>query len=624
VNLDPCGDVGPRHDMKNTRTYRLILLGIVVLSAILNLLSIKFGLPYVYGRNVEGRIVTIAVNAFSTGDLNPHVAIYPHLQLYLILSGFIPYYIWGLLTGVFHSRADMLAVFQTDPTTLYTMARSTTALFGTGCVGMSSLIARRLYGRTASLAAAILAASAPLLVINSHLVSPDIIMTFFILVSFYFSLNILARGKALDYLLSGAMLGLSFSAKYPGAIAASFVVCAHILRSRSVGREEAAVFAWGRKLSVLSILAGFATITFGIFYDISPFLSLISRRSPEASERIILAIRTLSILLGSVMVALPFLTQRIKVLRDLLYKHRRLGVAAASCALFVFVGSPYLILDATVTVNSLIYHALAESKPFWGSEGTPVGWIQYLHILVDGTSLPFVLLSLTGIAFLLYRHRDTDILLLSFPLIYYAFMGSFDTKFPRYIVPVVPFMAVFCASLIRTLPSVERNMKVTRARALLVAVIPVFALPSLITSLEWDVKTGRVDTRTIAKEWIETNIPKGSTIAIEALGPPLSTSDYEILVYYRDGMKRLADLDPWAHYRLGEAKDARILLDGNVDYVIVNSNSYGNYFRVPRFYPAEHAFYLQLDSQGRLVKRFEAGRDPGPEIKIYSMKAIGS
>jgi hypothetical protein len=600
----------------------LILIAILFLGAILNLMNIQFGLPHVYGRNVEGRIVAIAVNAFVVGDLNPHTAIYPHLQLYLLLTAFIPYYLWGRISGIMTARADLLTIFQTDPTVLYTISRAVTALFGTGCIMMVYLIARRLYGKNIALVSSLIVSTFPLIVTNSHLVSPDVIMTFFILASFYYAIRITERGGFRDYFLCGAMLGLAFTAKYPAALAAVFVLLAHLLRKPSDNLSGKGGYTWSPLTLTVTVLSGITTIALGLSLDLSPLTLTLNRHFQLNSEKLIFWIRTLAVITGALLALLPLLTQKIRPFGSFFFSHRLFLSAICGCIVFIVIGSPYLLIDFHTTLNALLYHAHTESKPFWGSEETPVGWIYYLNLLRKGTSLPFVALFITGTVLLLYRHRNKDILILSFPILFYLFIGSFETKFPRYIIPIVPFLAIFAASIIDTVTCSDRMTNRNRIRQTITVLISLFAIPSLITSIQWDIMMGKIDTRTVARKWIESNIPPGSKIAIDALGPPLSRADFQLYSFYRGMLKPIKDLDPWGHFRLGEAKNIDILIEEEIQYTIVNSNAYGNYRRVPHLYPEEHAFYANLDSIGTLVKTFHPVDNPGPEILIYSIDPV--
>ncbi len=591
----------------------LLLLAIIGLSIFLNLFHIQFGLPYIYGRNVEGRIVTIAVNAFATGDLNPHVAVYPHFQLYILLLAFLPYYLWGLATGAMTSRADILTLFQTDPTHLYAISRGVTALFGTGCVLMVYRIARRAYGWKTALAASLFLACSPLLITNSHMVTPDIIMTFFILVSCYYSIRIVEEGRLRDYISGGAAVGFAASTKYPGISGCVTVITAHILLLRSRGKIDGEERDWGHLASSVLIVLGIVVAGLGLFLDLSPVVSPVARRFPGSLGKVVFLIRGTALLSGAVMILLPFLARKSRFLRGFLNRHRPLIFSALACAAFSFLGSPYLLFDISTTIRSLLYHALTGGKEFWGCEGTPVGWIYYVQLLRDGTSLPFTALFLIGTAYAVYRHRTSELLLLSFPVIYYLFMGSFQTKFPRYIIPVLPFLAIFAASLIDAVR--ERSGSLMARGAILF--IPLFALPSLVASVRWDLEMGRVNTRTLAREWIEENIPRGSRIAIDSLGPPLDDSRYDIYIFHEGVLQH--PLDPWAHYRLGKVRTVGVLQENAIDFAIVNSDTYGNYRRVPHLYPEEAPFYTELDREAELIKEFKPDGNPGPEIKIYSL-----
>jgi hypothetical protein len=162
------------------------------------------------------------------------------------------------------------------------------------------------------------------------------------------------------------------------------------------------------------------------------------------------------------------------------------------------------------------------------------GWLFYLKTLFWGMGP--ILLALGGVGVLrrfylsIKAHDRQSILLLSFPVIYYLAMGATRHYFARYAIPLVPFLALFAAEEIEV---VARWLGAGRLRRQQVyaALLIVGALTMpLLASIRHDILLTRTDTRTLAKEWIEANVPANARIAVDwpVHGPPLSTAEIAV------------------------------------------------------------------------------------------------
>jgi hypothetical protein len=110
---------------------------------------------------------------------------------------------------------------------------------------------------------------------------------------------------------------------------------------------------------------------------------------------------------------------------------------------------------------------------------------------------------------------------------YFLLMASSRRYFVRYAVPMVPFFALAAADAVSW--AGERWSAGSRrgvAVALTVVVLLAAVQPTLAAARA-DFLWAREDTRTIAKRWIEENIPEGAKIATDWMvhGVPLATPD---------------------------------------------------------------------------------------------------
>ncbi len=300
--------------------------------------------------------------------------------------------------------------------------------------------------------------------------------------------------------------------------------------------------------------------------------------------------------------------------------------------------------------GTYIEYALREARAgeaggfgLWQIDTVP-GWEFYLKTLLYGLDLVMLTLGVLGLVrrtvIAVSRREVPGILLISFPLVYFLVMGSTQHYFARYALPLIPFVALYAAEATSAafdwLAVRRRSLAWATAAILTIAAV---ALP-LLRSIQHDVLLARSDTRTLAKEWIETNIPAGARIAADwpIHTPPLSTADqavpggsvaYDVQYIGGSGLSD-HDLD-W--YR-----------QQGYDYLIASSFIYNIPLVFPKLDAARKAFYASLPQQLTLVKEFSAAPDgseppflfdeiygpvislwqrerPGPTIKIYQLAA---
>ena len=115
---------------------------------------------------------------------------------------------------------------------------------------------------------------------------------------------------------------------------------------------------------------------------------------------------------------------------------------------------------------------------------------------------------------------------------YFVIMSLSQGHFGRYMLPILPYLVVLIADAAwNIVPALLRRMTGRSTRALKpsqwigVVLILAVLLPNLANSLRADWILAQTDTRTLAKRWIEENIPAGTRIAVEwpYHTPPLSS-----------------------------------------------------------------------------------------------------
>ena len=165
-------------------------------------------LPYAYNADEADHFVPHAIEMFGH-SLNPGYFANPPAYTYVLHYLFAVAY--GGTTGVRHALA-------VHPADVYTLARVAAALLGTLALWLLYVTGARLFGRGVGLLAAAIEAVAFLPVFYAHLALNDVPTLAPLTLSLLGTAGVLRSGRARDYLLAGAGLGLACATKYTAGI----------------------------------------------------------------------------------------------------------------------------------------------------------------------------------------------------------------------------------------------------------------------------------------------------------------------------------------------------------------------------------------------------------------------
>jgi hypothetical protein len=306
-----------------------------------------------------------------------------------------------------------------------------------------------------------------------------------------------------------------------------------------------------------------------------------------------------------------------------------------------FFASPQILINPAPYLGEVMkQYQAGQGGGFevWQVDTAP-GWIFYAKTLAYGFGLlPLTLavIGLTGRLYMVVRERDgISVVFLSFPLVYFAAMGSTNHYFARYALPLIPFLVVAVAEAI-DFADMHWKRKVIYPSALFGLFVGVILIQPLASSLRHNQLLTREDTRTEAKQWIETHIPAGTKIALDWRGhtPSLSISEFpmpysarEYDAYFVGGTGLSGHSLAW--YR-----------EHGFEYLVASSFIY----RIPLVSQAKNrerdAFYEVLEEELQLIHIVGSGEgdlpfifdeiygpaisvwqreQPGPEIRIYRL-----
>lgn len=234
-------------------------------------------------------------------------------------------------------------------------------------------------------------------------------------------------------------------------------------------------------------------------------------------------------------------------------------------------------------------------------------WLFYLRTsLSRGMGWPLALCSLAGVAYGIWRHQKKDILLLCFPLAFFAFVGSLTYHADHYILPILPFLVILGARFVVELTCRIVHWERTRNFVIAGLASGILLIPGIGITRYLQIPTGE-GTRIEAKKWIEANIPSGSRIALEHYCAPLSSQKYYL---YQPSSLGTTGFD-WYRKR-------------KFDYIVMSSFMYDRYLTTR----AESLIYRKRNYEDiaencELIKKFDAPwfflYNPNPVIKIYAL-----
>ncbi len=191
-------------------------------------------------------------------------------------------------------------------------------------------------------------------------------------------------------------------------------------------------------------------------------------------------------------------------------RDRKLNFAACAMAgtvsLIVFSAlNPFWIFDARTFFAEIHQQSQAQ---------TGTGLLHLMEYSMPGAvGWPLLIAGAAGVLQALSDRKEQghQPILAWFVLGYFILLWKAGEHYDRYVLPVLPFWLFFAALFLD-----KFSKRFTGGRTLGLAVLVLAAaLPPLAKSIYFDRLMSQKDTRTLAREWIEKEIPPGSVIAVD-------------------------------------------------------------------------------------------------------------
>ncbi len=170
---------------------------------------------------------------------------------------------------------------------------------------------------------------------------------------------------------------------------------------------------------------------------------------------------------------------------------RALAKAAALAVAAFALTSPFVLVHAGAAWADVSRVQRLARAGWLGFENDPIAPLAYLDRLWEAVG-PLLVLAAVGVVAALLRRRREDLILLSFAGAYWLTLMPQAAHFDRYVLPLVPVLAVLAGSVR--------------------VVVPV-ALVALLVPLVWSASDAReltrTDTRIVADAWVAGTHPRG-------------------------------------------------------------------------------------------------------------------
>jgi hypothetical protein len=295
-----------------------------------------------------------------------------------------------------------------------------------------------------------------------------------------------------------------------------------------------------------------------------------------------------------------------------------------------------------------------------------VGFLAYPLYYFRSMGLVISILTILAFAYSLYKLNKKRLVLLCFIASFYILMGaSKNLVVAYYMIPVVPaiylligdFLSDSIAKLSSAIPILRRRLSFV-----LILIVTIGLINPAVNVAQHEFSLAGKNTRYLAKDWIEANIPAGSKIlmdsgkSINSFAPPIAENrenltriirntkqnvsegkivhemvDRNALIYYELLLKTV----PKESYDITstmfglDLKTVDYYISNNYQYFIISKNmkdSRTNKFFVKRS-PEVAKFYQSLDIEKRITLIKTIGPTPknrGDEFYIYKLMCTGS
>jgi 4-amino-4-deoxy-L-arabinose transferase-like glycosyltransferase len=344
---------------------------------------------------------------------------------------------------------------------------------------------------------------------------------------------------------------------------------------------------------------------------------------------------------AGIVVLVPLAALALRAREDGLRAAGRRTLLLGGAALVAFVVSnPYVLIDPHEVWRAIEYQAHWSAGGRYVGEPMRSGFAFYTWAAGWGVGWAPLVAGALGAALLAVRRPRIALLLLPMVAGYLLVMGVQDRFFARWLLPIVPVLAIAAAFAAQEAAALLRRRSRTVGALAAVLLGLGLAAQSAVHSVHTAAVVGRADTRTVLRDWMVEHVPARSGVVLESMSPAAWMPTF-------DGGNAFWSLNRWSIYhtipavqrrdrrahpqlriKAGFSSWVRILYPELIDeferygYCTVVTSSYqaGRAGRTPELVPEARRYYRELTRRADLVWQvspfsreatYPAGR-PGP------------
>jgi hypothetical protein len=185
-------------------------------------------------------------------------------------------------------------------------------------------------------------------------------------------------------------------------------------------------------------------------------------------------------------------------------------IAFGICVLTFVITSPHIVWNAEGFARDFGFQ-MRHVYEYGHAADLGSGWLYHPKVTLNyGVGLLVLLCTVGGLVLACLQRGKADWVLLSLFVAFFVVTGRGRTVFFRYVLPLVPLCCVFAGVALERLRQLSKGQYVNVVGIALVAICLV---QPLWASVQLNVLLGREDTRALARQWIEKEIPEGQIIA---------------------------------------------------------------------------------------------------------------